>query len=350
MTSCGGCGETSPAGFRFCGHCGAPLPLVAGPVDELIARLARGQQPEPVRDGRPVEQRRLVTALFADISGFTALAQRLDPEALADIVAGVIAELSAIVGRYQGYVDKYAGDALLAFFGAPVSHEDDATRAVAVALEMHARLDALRPNLPAEAQGLALHIGINTGHAIALIIGNEVRTDYSVLGDSINVAQRLESAAPSGETYIGELTERLTRESFDVEPIAPVVAKGQPEPLPAWRVAGRRARREKSVVLIGRAAERAQLKDAIDRLQSGVGGVVLLTGDPGLGKSSLLGAARADARVSRRALARRARGFVPVGFVVPADRRTARGAGRRSGKRRNVRGARLGAGPGAGRR
>ena len=195
--------------------------------------------------------------MFADISGFTALADELDPETVTDIVTAIISELSEVVGRYDGYVDKYAGDALLAFFGAPVSHEDDAERAVECALEMHERFDAIRPSLGDAAQTLGLHIGVNSGHAIALVIGSDVRADYSVLGDTINVAQRLESLAPAGETYVGSLTERLARRSFALESIGSLDLKGKAEPVPAWRLAGRREVVAEEGVVVGRTEERA---------------------------------------------------------------------------------------------
>ena len=106
-------------------------------------------------------------------------------------------------------MEKFAGDALLALFGAPVTHEDDAARALLVAVEMHRELARLRGELGPEAGDLTLHIGINTGHGVARMIGSDVRMDYAVLGDSVILAQRLESAAPPGETYVGETTYRL---------------------------------------------------------------------------------------------------------------------------------------------
>src|SRR5213079_795628 len=153
------------------------------------------------------EERRLVTALFADISGFTPLASRLDPEDLMEVIDPVVSILSSIVGRYDGFVEKFAGDALLALFGAPVAHEDDAERALHVALEMHSELARLCADLPHDAE-LTLHVGVNSGHGIARILGSEARMDYAVLGDSVILAQRLESAAPHGETYVSEMTVR----------------------------------------------------------------------------------------------------------------------------------------------
>jgi class 3 adenylate cyclase/tetratricopeptide (TPR) repeat protein len=295
--ACRACDGDNPAGTRFCGHCGAASAAEEQPpdADDVIERLSRGQVPEAASTTQNRGQRRLVTAMFADISGFTALAEDLDPETVTDIVSAIISELSDVVGRYEGYVDKYAGDALLAFFGAPMSHEDDAERALACALEMHQRFDVMRPNLGNAAQALGLHIGVNSGHAIALVIGSEVRADYSVLGDAINVAQRLESQAPSGETYVGALTERLARRSFALDSIGTLELKGKAEPVPAWRLAGRREVVADEGVVVGRDEERATLRGAFDRLAARTGEVVIVSGYAGVGKTSLIEAARADA-------------------------------------------------------
>ena len=193
----------------------------------------------PSASSRPAatlpEERRLITALFADVSGFTSLADRLDPEQLLEVIDPVISGLSSIVGRYEGYVEKFAGDALLALFGAPVSHEDDAERALLVALEMHRELARLCGELPHDAE-LTLHCGVNSGHGIARILGSEARMDYAVLGDSVILAQRLESAAPKGETYVSELTYRLTADRFEFEPVGELTLKGKSEPVLAWRL------------------------------------------------------------------------------------------------------------------
>ena len=153
------CGGENPAGMRFCGHCGAPAPAAAAPTgtrgggcpaeappaDDAIAETLKSFVAGPVAarlmeaGGKLPDERRLITSLFADVSGFTSLSERLDPEQLIEVIDPLITGLSQVVGRYEGVVDKYAGDALLALFGAPVSHEDDAERALSVALEMHTR-------------------------------------------------------------------------------------------------------------------------------------------------------------------------------------------------------------------
>ena len=150
--TCAACGKTNPEGSRFCGHCGVAA-TPGEPATPQLTEALRSFVAAPVADrleeegGHLQEQRRLITALFADISGFTPLADRLDPEELLEIIDPVVSALSSVVGRYEGFVEKFAGDALLALFGAPVSHDNDAARALIVALEMHRTLADLRQEL-----------------------------------------------------------------------------------------------------------------------------------------------------------------------------------------------------------
>jgi class 3 adenylate cyclase len=205
--------------MRFCGHCGAPAAALPA---------------APALD----EERRLVTALFADLSGFTELASHVDPEDLQEVVDPVLAALSKVIAHYEGQVEKFAGDAVLALFGVPVSHEDDAHRALLAAQEMHGAVARLLPRLPTAAAGLALHIGVETGHVVARLVGSDIRLDYGVLGDCVVRAQRLEAAAPAGATYLGDTTWRHVSGRIRASRVEPVVAKGFTEPLGAWRLDG----------------------------------------------------------------------------------------------------------------
>ena len=289
---CVACEGENPQGMRFCGHCGTPAPVSGDDAD--VAEALRSFVAGPVADklveagGHLPAERRLITALFADVSGFTSLAERLDPEELHEVIDPVVTRLSSIVGRYGGYVEKFAGDALLALFGAPVSHEDDAVRSLLVALEMHRELDRFGAELPHGAE-LSLHVGVNSGHGIARVLGSEARMDYAVLGDSVILAQRLESAAPPGETYVSESTYRLTHTEFEFEPIGELTLKGKSEPTPCWRLVKRRDARvaARASRLIARQRE---LEAAFQAL--GSGGVVTVLGEPGVGKSRLAAAVR----------------------------------------------------------
>jgi class 3 adenylate cyclase/tetratricopeptide (TPR) repeat protein len=295
--------------MRFCGHCGAPAETSPAPgrapaddVTEALRSFVAG----PVADrlvesgGQLPEERRLITALFADVSGFTSLADRLDPEELLEVIDPVISALSSIVGRYEGYVEKFAGDALLALFGAPVAHEDDSSRALLVAMEMHRELARVAAELPHQPD-LTLHVGVNSGHGIARILGSEVRMDYGVLGDAVILAQRLESAAPPGESYVSESTVRLTQKRFEFEPVGELTLKGKREPVPAWRLIRQRARPRTAVSetaatgLVGRGAELAAAVAALEEVAGRTGRLVTVAGEPGVGKSRLTDEVRSEA-------------------------------------------------------
>ena len=319
--------------MRFCGHCGTPrpaagttdtatpsVPAAPAPPSEItpdqlgdaasdtLRSFVTGQVADRLIEsgGELGEERRLVTALFADLSGFTPLSERLDSEALLEVIDPIIGALTDIVGRYEGFVEKFAGDALLALFGAPVAHEDDAARAILVASEMHRELARLRARLGPDAAELTLHIGINTGHGVARMIGSAVRTDYAVLGESVILAQRLESAAPPGETYIGQTTEGLVRDRFDLEPVGPLSLKGKAEPVPAWRVVGETAAAERRATgerhkasLVGRTEEVDAVTALLEAVAAGTGGRTTLVGEPGIGKSRLTEEARMAAGALR---------------------------------------------------
>lgn len=240
----------------------------------------------------------MVTSLFADISGFTTLSEQLDdPEALHEIIAPVIAKLAEIAERMDGFIAKYAGDALLVFFGAPVAHEDDPARALLVALDMHRKLPLIIADLPQEAKGLQLHIGVNTGRVISGRFGGEIRTDYSILGDAVILAQRFESMAGSGDTFVGETTFDLTKDQFEFESVGELSLKGKTRPVPAWRLIGTRelpfisgaGLGRPRTAMIGRDAELEAIEGVLALLiRDGRGGLITVTGEPGVGKSRLL--------------------------------------------------------------
>jgi adenylate cyclase len=305
---CQSCGGENPEGTRFCGHCGAPLQTGEAPsipssipapttdVASTLRSFVSKQVAERLEEseGQLNEERRLVTAVFADISGFTPLADRFDPEQLSEIIDPILAALSGVIAKHEGYVEKFAGDALLALFGAPVSHEDDAQRALAAALEMHETLLQVRETVPYE-HDLRLHVGVNSGHAIARVFGTQARMDYSVLGDSIILAQRLESAAPTGETYVGDVTYRLSKNRFEFEWVGELTLKGKAEPVPAWRLVGALkvpqtetgGPSQRRRPLVGRDREFAAARSTLEDLVEGRGGLMLLVGEPGVGKTRL---------------------------------------------------------------
>jgi class 3 adenylate cyclase/tetratricopeptide (TPR) repeat protein len=253
VQTCPQCGEGNPDGFKFCGFCTAPL-----------------KEPRPAR-----EQRKVVTVLFCDVTGSTELGERLDPEALRALLARYFERMRAIVERHGGTVEKFIGDAVMAVFGVPVVHEDDAMRAVRAAVEMR---DAF-PEL--DVQG---RIGITTGEVVT---GTEERL---ATGDAVNVAARLEQAARPGEVLLGETTFALVRGAVEVDELKPLEVKGKAEKVPAFRllgVAGRATRRNEAP-MVGREREQRLLADAWERVTSERScHLFTILGAAGVGKSRL---------------------------------------------------------------
>jgi adenylate cyclase len=264
-----------------------------GPMREKLAALeAELHAPRPLdAEG----ERKVVTTLFADISGFTALSETLDPEQVTDIVNACFQSLTDVVVRYGGTIDKYLGDAIMALFGAPEAHEDDPERATHAALEM---LDALKrtlAQLPPVAANLTLHIGINTGPVVAGAVGAVGQRDYTVMGDAVNLASRLKDIAPSGHIYVGPETYRQTSRLFEFTPLAPMRIKGKRDPVPIYDVRARAASpgtmrgiEGLRSPLVGRGEQLESLRARLDALAAGQGGIVALLGEAGLGKSRLI--------------------------------------------------------------
>src|SRR5438270_8948530 len=212
MPTCASCGADNPEGFRFCGTCGSPL-VEAAP-----------------------ERRKIVTILFCDVSGSTALGERLETESVREVMLRYFDEMRAVIERHSGTVEKFIGDAVMAVFGVPVAHEDDALRAVRAAVDMLARLDELNDEFEGRfGSRIGLRIGINTGEVVA---GDVSAGETFVSGDPVNVAARLEQTAGVGEVLLGELTWRLTRQAVRADPVEPLAVKGEEQPVPAYRLLG----------------------------------------------------------------------------------------------------------------
>jgi adenylate cyclase len=283
--ACPSCGVTAPAGARFCSNCGAALADGAAPAVPAPAQAGDGVPAE-------AEQRRTVTVLFADLSGYTAISERLDHETVKTLVERCLTRLAAEVEQYGGRVDKFIGDNVMAVFGAPQAHEDDPARAVRAALGMQAAMAELREELSARfGMEPELRVGVNTGEVLAGRIGGA----YTVVGDAVNVAARLQAAAPVGGVLVGERTRRLSAGEIVYRAIEPLVLKGKAEPVPAWEAvelgADAHATQGKSraTPLIGREGELARLEGAIDRVtREGSAHLLTLIGQAGVGKSRLL--------------------------------------------------------------
>ena len=267
VATCPACGKENPDGFQYCGFCTAPLALHA---------TAR-------------EVRKTVTVLFCDVVGSTALGEQTDPEALRLLLARYFERMSGIVESHGGTVDKFIGDAVMAVFGVPAVHEDDALRACRAAVEMRDALPAL---------GIRGRIGVNTGEVVT---GTAERL---VTGDAVNVAARFEQAASSGEVLIGASTHELVKGAVDAEPVEPLVLKGKSAPVGAFRLLAAHAAPERrhDSTFVGRKHELGLLAEAWGRaLTKRSCELVTIVGDPGIGKSRLAAQALTsiDARVVR---------------------------------------------------
>jgi adenylate cyclase len=290
---CEACSTPNPAGSRFCVQCGARVsPIVharqAGSTGQFTSDLVLARLPI-MGD----EQRRPVTVVFADIVGFTSLSERLDPEEVRDVTAACFGRLVEEIVRRGGTVDKFIGDAVMALFGTPIAHEDDAGRAVDAALAMQAALGEINGDLERDhGLRLELRIGVNTGEVVAGVREVGGFQDGTVIGDTVNTASRLQTSAAPGTVLVGEMTERLARHLFVLEPVPPLTLRGKAEPVQAFRAVGPLTgipiANAASLPLIGRSAEVTALLDRVERLERGEGGVVVITGDPGSGKSRLL--------------------------------------------------------------
>ena len=317
---CPVCATPYEAGARYCSNCGAalapdvaptggrpdaatPPPAPSAPTpgdaedlsrwvpDELLRRIRAARAGHTMRG-----ERRTVTMLFADVQGSTAAAERLDPEEWAEVINGAFGRLIAPVYRYEGTLARLQGDAILAFFGAPIAHEDDPVRAVRAGLDMLTAMDAYRHEV-VERVGIpvAVRVGINTGLVVVGEVGSDLRVEYTALGDAINVAARMEQTAAPGTVQVTDDTLALLHDSFETERIGPVEVRGRRTPVVAHRVlrvAPVRPEPTAATPLVGRESELARLEAALARLVDGVGGICTIVGEAGIGKSRLLRALR----------------------------------------------------------
>ena len=281
---------------KFCPSCGARLDAtLARPVNQ--SSESASLQVSHVAADSLGEQRKVVTILFADLSGSTVLGERLDPEELRGVLASYFNELARQIRRYEGTIDKYIGDAVMAVFGAPISHEDDAERAINAALAMQQSIGHLNEDLERRYHvRLALRIGINTGQVVAGLLAGDVQTAYTVVGDAVNTAQRFEAAAPLGEILVSADTRHLAIHSFEFEQTAPLTLKGKAERVVGYRVLRRRYEEiaPEATQFIGRATEIDFLRRAITDAVLGRGRIVSIIGEAGVGKSRLVGELRAN--------------------------------------------------------
>jgi class 3 adenylate cyclase/tetratricopeptide (TPR) repeat protein len=302
---CPKCQTENPETRKFCSECGAKLLLICPqcgfenlPKDKFCGECGHKlEKEEPIERKEPsIEgERKQVTVLFSDLSGYTAMTEKLDPEEVKEIMSRIFGEVASIVKKYDGSIEKFIGDAVVAFFGVPKTHEDDPVRAILAAKEIHSFVEAMSPQVEQRiGRPLSMHTGINTGLVVTGQVDKEGSTS-GVLGDTINLASRLSDLAKAGEILVGPVTNQLTEGHFVFERLEAVQIKGKAEavqvhrllstkekPLTLHRILGLRAD------LIGRKAELAQLQEAIQKVRHGKGGIISICGDAGTGKSRLV--------------------------------------------------------------
>lgn len=278
MNPCPECLFDNSAGATFCVNCGRTL--------------TRPQTAPPSFTALEAE-RRFVTVLFADLSGFTALVEKSDPESVRELVNECFDRLAPVIERYQGVIDQFVGDEILALFGAPAAHEDDPAQACRAALDLLEEIEKMNTERQLD---LGLHIGISSGMVLAGGMGSRGRQQYSVLGDAVNLGARLEDAAERGEIFVGAETYRLTREQFEYVSRGTMPFKGKSEPQEVWQLLRARPRApthrqiHTATSLLGRERELALLKRVTSEFVNENAGmrVVSILGDAGLGKSRLV--------------------------------------------------------------
>ena len=249
LAPCHACGFSCEPNFAFCPKCGSARAQSAdpaspgGPGEPLVAlpSAAGPRSTEPARSKTLHKEtdRRQVTVLFADLSGFTELSERLDPEEVRAFQNALFEALAQAIARYDGFVEKFIGDAVLAVFGAPVAHEDDPERALDTALDMLACGAALNEKwAPRLGQPVALHIAVHTGPVVAGKLGEAAGAAYEVTGDTVNTAARLLGAAASGAVLVSEATCALAQHRFAFEPAGELTLRGKAKPIAVHRLLG----------------------------------------------------------------------------------------------------------------
>ena len=341
-SNCPFCGSDLPEATIFCDHCGrqvnnqlgipaqasipstpvsAPQPSNATTVETASPQQKPAQSLEPAgqgtddsqlqqyiteelrkkleaarASGEMVGERRIVTMMFCDVKGSTAAADQLDPEEWSEIINGAFEHMIKPVYTYEGTVARLMGDGILAFFGAPLAHEDDPQRAVLAGLDILDRIAPYREKVSAKwGIDLNVRVGINTGLVVVGAVGSDLRMEYTALGDAINLAARMEDAAEPGTIQIAHDTFKRVARQFEIENLGGIEVKGKSEPVPAYRVIGRKAVIGRSrgieglhAEMVGRDAEMLALREVMADLQQGLGRIVCILGEAGLGKSRLV--------------------------------------------------------------
>src|SRR5882762_2317038 len=312
---CPSCQHENPAGQKFCGECGGRL--VASSANAPIADAAAPTHPTPsekyaspaaytpkhlaekilTSKGAVEGERKRVTVMFSDVSGFTAMSERLDPEEVHAIMDRAFEVILGEVHRYEGTINQFLGDGVMALFGAPIAHEDHAHRALSAALAIDRELKPLADDVRRmHGVEFRMRMGINTGLVVVGAIGRDLRMDYTAVGDTTNLAARLLGLAKPGQIVVSGRTQHLRDGFFVFEDLGEFQVKGKVEPVRAYAVISEISGRTRLEVskergltpLVGRDRELESLTDMHRRAAGRQGAIALVVGDPGVGKSRLL--------------------------------------------------------------
>jgi class 3 adenylate cyclase/tetratricopeptide (TPR) repeat protein len=303
---CPECHTENPETRKFCRECGAKLLIICPqcafenlPEDKFCGECGQRLGHDVAEERKVPEtegERKYVTALFSDLSGYTAMSEKLDPEELKEIMSRIFGEIAQVVIKYEGFIEKFIGDAVMALFGIPKSYEDDAVRAVRAAREIHELVDAMSPGLKGKiGQPLSMHTGINSG----LVVSGKVQLEkgtHGVLGETINLASRLTDLAKPGEILVSPQTQKLIAPYFKLKALEAATIKGKARPMTPYRVAGELAvhtRFEAAVQrgltdFTGRKQELAALHSCLEKAVAGNGQFVTVVGEAGAGKSRMV--------------------------------------------------------------
>jgi class 3 adenylate cyclase/tetratricopeptide (TPR) repeat protein len=301
---CPECQTENPETRKFCRKCGEKLLIICPQCDfenlpednfcgECGQKLDEAEEKEvPEAEG----ERKYVTVLFSDLSGYTAMSEKLDPEELKEITTGIFSQISKVIDKYEGFVEKFVGDAVMALFGVPKAHEDDPIRAIRAAREIHELVDSISPEVEKTfGQPISMHTGINTG----LVVTGEVdmgKGTHGVAGDTINLASRLSNLAKAGEILVGPDSYRQAEGYFVFNRLEPTKLKGKTKSIVTYRVVQETkvrsrfeaAERRGFTNFTGRKQELTTLSACLEKAIAGQGQLVTVVGEAGIGKSRLL--------------------------------------------------------------
>jgi class 3 adenylate cyclase/tetratricopeptide (TPR) repeat protein len=309
---CPNCGYALPENARYCTSCGCPVGKATDSVLSLRGStrpagfLERMMPQEYLRQlmaskGRVAGERRIVTILFFDIADSTRIAESLDPEDVLEIMNGAFEVLIEPIYRYEGTLARLMGDGILSFFGAPIAHEDDPIRACHAGLEIVDRAQGYADLLKRMRgiENFEVRVGINTGLVVVGEVGADLRVEYTAMGDAVNLAARMESAAEPGSVLITDNTRRLISSEFDTEDLGEIRVKGKEQPVHVFRLLARGAQPVAATYdvgeqspLVGRQSELEQLRNALQDLRKGIGGAIAVVGEAGMGKTRLIDESR----------------------------------------------------------